>query len=78
MTPTEDWLATRASLRDIEEGETGRPFDEFTKEFRRRNNIGTEHAACLDDIQQGRADLEAGLAQPLAATFDEVRRQFVR
>ena len=35
----------------------------------------TERDATLDDLRQGRADLEAGLAQPLAAAFDDVRRQ---
>ncbi len=35
----------------------------------------TERDATLDDIQQGQADLEAGLAQPLAEAFDDVRRQ---
>ena len=39
---TDDWLAIRASLRDIEQGETGRPFDEFAAEFRQRNNIRTQ------------------------------------
>ncbi len=40
--PADDWLAIRASLRDIEQGQTGRPFDEFAKEFRQRNNIRTQ------------------------------------
>jgi hypothetical protein len=31
--------AVRASLRDMDEGQTGRPFDEFTAEFRQRNGI---------------------------------------
>ena len=35
----EDWLAIKASLRDLEHGETGRPFDEFAEEFLRRNGI---------------------------------------
>ena len=39
---TDDWLAIRASLRDIEQGETGRPFDEVAAEFRQRNNIRTQ------------------------------------
>lgn len=40
----------------------------------------TERNATIDDIQHGRADLESGLAQPLAEAFDDVRRQlgFVR
>ncbi len=37
--PAEDWLAIKASLRDVERGETGRPFDEFAEEFRQRNGI---------------------------------------
>lgn len=37
--PEEDTLAIQASLRDIERGETGRPFDEFAREFRKRNDI---------------------------------------
>ena len=34
-----DALAVEASLRDMEAGETGRPFDEFSDEFRKRNKI---------------------------------------
>jgi hypothetical protein len=34
-----DVLAVAASLRDMETGETGRPFDEFSDEFCRRNGI---------------------------------------
>lgn len=37
--PAEDALAIKASLRDMQRGETGRPFEEFADEFRRRNNI---------------------------------------
>ena len=37
--PKEDWLAIKASLRDLEYGETGRPFEEFAVEFRQRNDI---------------------------------------
>ena len=36
---TEDLLAIKASLRDMENGETGRSFDDFAKEFRQRNRI---------------------------------------
>lgn len=32
-------LAVRASLRDMDEGETGRPIDEFAAEFRQQNGI---------------------------------------
>ena len=35
----------------------------------------TEQQSLLDDLQQGQADLKAGLAQPLAAAFDDVRQQ---
>ncbi|TWT86873.1 hypothetical protein Mal64_37030 [Pseudobythopirellula maris] len=35
----EDRLALEASLRDMEHGETGRPFDDFANEFRRRNKV---------------------------------------
>ena len=35
----EDVLAVQASLRDMQNGETGRPFEEFSREFRRRNNL---------------------------------------
>ena len=31
--------AVRASLRDMDEGQTGRPFGEFAAEFRKRNGI---------------------------------------
>jgi len=35
-----DALSVQASLRDMDQGETGRPFDQFAKEFRSGNNIG--------------------------------------
>ena len=35
----EDALAVKASLRDMDNGETGRPFNEFASEFSKRNNI---------------------------------------
>ncbi len=34
-----DSLAVQASLRDMEQGETGQPFDEFAEEFRKKNGI---------------------------------------
>ena len=37
--PPEDWSAIRASLRDMESGDTGRPFEEFAADFRLRNGI---------------------------------------
>ncbi len=35
----EDVLALKASLRDIEAGETGRPLEEFSREFKARHDI---------------------------------------
>ena len=35
----EDTLAVRASLRDMEGGERGRPFEQFAADFAKRNNI---------------------------------------
>ena len=35
----EDAQAIRASIRDMEGGETGRPFDQFAEEFRRQNDL---------------------------------------
>jgi len=32
-------LAVRASLRDMDQGEGGKPLDEFAAEFRKRNGI---------------------------------------
>ena len=40
--PVEDALAIQASIRDMENGDTGQPFDEFAVEFRKRNNIDRE------------------------------------
>jgi hypothetical protein len=37
--PPADVLAIKASLRDMEDGERGRPFSEFCEEFRQRNGI---------------------------------------
>lgn len=37
--PDDDLLAIQASLRDMANGETGRPYDDFAADFRRRNNI---------------------------------------
>jgi hypothetical protein len=37
--PSEDWPAIQASLRDMENGETGRPFEDFVSEFSQRNNL---------------------------------------
>ena len=34
-----DLLAIKASLLDMKNGETGRPFDEFITEFRRRKSL---------------------------------------
>jgi hypothetical protein len=32
-------MALRAALRDMDEGETGRPIEDFSAEFRQRNGI---------------------------------------
>jgi hypothetical protein len=37
--PAEDARAIQASIRDMEQGEAGRPLDEFADDFRRRNNL---------------------------------------
>jgi len=37
--PPKDLLAIKAAIRDIENGETGQPYEEFAAEFRVRNNI---------------------------------------
>lgn len=37
--PADDLLAIKASLRDMEQGETGQPFDDFAAAFRSRNGI---------------------------------------
>ena len=37
--PADDLLAIKASLRDMENGDTGRSFDDFAAEFRRLNGI---------------------------------------
>ena len=39
--PSEDALAIQASIRDMEKGKTGRPFEEFAAEFRGRNNLSS-------------------------------------
>lgn len=38
----EDWLAIQASLRDMEAGETGQPFEQFAAEFRDRNGLSPQ------------------------------------
>ena len=37
--PHEDALAVQASIRDMENGETGRNFDDFAQDFRARNGL---------------------------------------
>ncbi len=37
--PADDLLAIKASLRDMENGDTGRSLDDFAAEFRRQNGI---------------------------------------
>jgi hypothetical protein len=36
----EDVQAVREALADMEAGDTGRPFEEFDREFRQRHNLG--------------------------------------
>ena len=36
---SEDLLAVKASLRDMDRGERGRPFDEFARDFRARRHV---------------------------------------
>jgi len=40
--PAEDVLAIKASVRDMQGGETGQPFEEFADEFRQRNHLSRE------------------------------------
>jgi hypothetical protein len=42
-TKPEDVLAIQASLRDMERGETGQDFEEFLREFRRRNQRDSKY-----------------------------------
>lgn len=37
--PADDALAIKASIRDMERGEIGRPFSQFAHEFRKKNNM---------------------------------------
>jgi hypothetical protein len=37
--PQEDTLAVQASIRDMQNGETGQAFDDFAREFRQRNGL---------------------------------------
>ena len=37
----DDWLAIQASLRDMEAGETGQPFEQFAAEFRDHNGLSS-------------------------------------
>ena len=39
--PAEDADAIQASIRDMENGDTGQPFQEFSRKFRKRNDIDT-------------------------------------
>jgi hypothetical protein len=38
----ENVLAVKASIRDMESGVTGRPFDDFARDFRNRNGIADD------------------------------------
>ena len=62
---------TSFAQRKLSESESTLTLEDCVRLWRQQR----ERDATLDDIQQGRADLEAGLAQPLAAAFDDIRRQ---
>ena len=62
---------TQFAQQKLSEGESNLSLEDCVRLWRQQ----TECDAMLDDIQQGRADLDAGLAQPLSAAFDDVRRQ---
>jgi len=57
-----DLLAVQASLRDMEQGETGRSFDEFDRETVRA-------------IQRSRAEFAAGDSQTLDEADADIRGQ---
>jgi hypothetical protein len=57
-----DLLAVQASLKDMEQGETGRSFDDFDRETVRA-------------IQQSRAEFAAGQSQSLDEADADIRRQ---
>jgi hypothetical protein len=40
--PSDDLLAVRAALRDMENGERGRSFEEFATDFESRNSIASD------------------------------------
>ena len=40
--PHEDALAVQASIRDMENGESGRAFDDFASDFRERNGLSDQ------------------------------------
>lgn len=62
---------THFAQQKLSEGEAELSLEECVRLWR----LQTERQATLEDIQQGRADLAAGLAQPLADAFNDVRRQ---
>jgi hypothetical protein len=62
---------THFAQEKLSEGESNLSLEDCVRLWRQQ----TERDSTLDDIRQGQTDLEAGLAQPLAEAFDDVRRQ---
>lgn len=81
--PATQWrLLVSSTLQDLEsftqfahqklsQSESTLSLEECIQLWRQQN----ERQGVLDDIQQGLADVRAGLAQPLPAAIDDVRRQ---
>lgn len=62
---------TRFAQQRLSLGESNLSLAECIRLWRQQ----MERDATVEDIQQGQADFEAGLAQPLAEAIDDVRRQ---
>lgn len=62
---------TQFARQRLVANESGLSLEDCVRVWRQQ----TEQQAVLDDLRQGQADVEAGRAQPLAAAFDDVRRQ---
>lgn len=62
---------THFAQQKLGTSESNLTLEDCVRSWRQR----TERDATIEDIQQGRADLEAGLVQPLAEALDDVRRQ---
>jgi hypothetical protein len=67
---------TNFAHQKLSQGEANMSLEECVQLWRQE----TERQGLLEDIQQGKADLNAGLAQPMAEAFTDIRRQlgFVR